>query len=437
MNALPNILGPLSGQVSDFREEEHDLHVKLEPPDPKCCKECGLEGHLVRFGSSEQAFRDIPAQGKRVTIWVVRRRYKCKACEKTFRPAMPQMDDAHQMTKRLVTYVEKAILERTFADVGRECGLDEKTVRQVFQAFCARKEATMRIETPTHLGIDELFLARAYRATFTNLKERTVIEMLPSRNKPVISKFLRELADHRRVRLVCIDMYGAYRSAVREVLPQAAIVVDKFHITRMANEVVETVRKGLKAGLTPEQRRTLKGDRKLLLLRAVDLKPWQHLVMQTWTNKFPELASAYTIKERFYGIWDAVDEPDARERYRIWLHSIPDDQRAAWKPVWTAMNNWDQEVFAYFKPGHQFTNAFTESSNRIAKDWQRDTRGMKFENFRAKILLAQQHKVVRSAPRRVSPFAMSRVIYEDVDVLDYGVPLSTVMAFLGRAPEAD
>ncbi|HAW25350.1 MAG TPA: ISL3 family transposase, partial [Pseudomonas sp.] len=46
------------------------------------------------------------------------------------------------------------------------------------------------------------------------------------------------------------------------------IVVDKFHVVRMANEALEKIRKGLRKELKPNQRRTLKGDRKILLKRA-------------------------------------------------------------------------------------------------------------------------------------------------------------------------
>jgi transposase len=108
------------------------------------------------------------------------------------------------------------------------------------------------------------------------------------------------------------------------VLPHASLVVDKFHITRMANESMEVVRKGLKSSLTAPQRRTLKGDRKALLTRKHDLKDWQSLIMETWLNAFPELKTAYDLKEGFYGVWDASCDKDARERYARW--------KAGWRP---------------------------------------------------------------------------------------------------------
>lgn len=68
------------------------------------------------------------------------------------------------------------------------------------------------------------------------------------------------------------------------------------------------------------------------------------------------------------------------------------------------MTNWENEIITYFRPGHRHTNASTESSNRGMKDRQRDTRSMKFETYRAKILFSQvlksEYPRCRSARRK-------------------------------------
>ncbi|MGJ0271534.1 transposase, partial [Streptococcus pyogenes] len=78
-----------------------------------------------------------------------------------------------------------------------------------------------------------------------------------------------------------------------KLFPRASIVVDRFHIQRMANESLEVLRKGIKKDLTQHQRRQLKGDRKLLLMRRRDLNPMNELVIHTWLDQFPELGTAY------------------------------------------------------------------------------------------------------------------------------------------------
>lgn len=68
---------------------------------------------------------------------------------------------------------------------------------------------------------------------------------------------------------------------IQAVLPQARIVVDKFHVLRMANEALEKVGKGLGKELKANQRRTLNGDRRILLKRAHDVSDRERLIIET------------------------------------------------------------------------------------------------------------------------------------------------------------
>ena len=69
------------------------------------------------------------------------------------------------------------------------------------------------------------------------------------------------------VQYVAMDMWKPYRDAVTDVIPQAKVVVDKFHVVRMANDSMERVRKSMKADLTLKQKRGLMHDRFVLLRR--------------------------------------------------------------------------------------------------------------------------------------------------------------------------
>lgn len=78
----------------------------------------------------------------------------------------------------------------------------------------------------------------------------------------------------------------------------------------MANEAMDTIRKSIEGGLNVKQRWTLKGNRKLLLMRKRNLEPMQQLIMDTWLKSFLELRNAHGLKEGFYSVWDAKDERD-------------------------------------------------------------------------------------------------------------------------------
>jgi len=88
-----------------------------------------VQGEFVRFGKRDVPYRDLPIHGKRVTLWVVRRRYTCRACKTTFRPQLPEMVDGFRMTLRLHEYVEKESLAVVMRVVAEAQPADHRAVR--------------------------------------------------------------------------------------------------------------------------------------------------------------------------------------------------------------------------------------------------------------------------------------------------------------------
>lgn len=429
MNAPTSLLHPLRAQVLSFEEDEHDYHFQVEYPDPPACHTCGTVGQLVRFGKKQVKYRDVPMHGKRVSLWAVQRRFQCKSCESTFTPRFHEMAEDHRMTRRCYDFIVKRSLANTNASVAHEVGVDESVVRSVIKAYCEVQAYGYRPTLPRVLGIDELYLNRQFRCVLTNIEQGTIIDILESRQFDVLYNYLANMRGRENVQIVCQDMWKPYRDVASKLFPKAAIVVDRFHIQRMANESLEVLRKGIKKELTQHQRRQLKGDRKLMLMRRRDLNPMQELVIHTWLDQFPELGLAYKLKEAFFDIWESSTEAEARSRYQQWLSMIPEGHKSHWKPLITSMTNWEKEIFSYFGPAQRNTNAFTESINRQMRDLNRNARGMSFEMFRAKTLFSLEHKVIKPKPKRQSPFAMRDIFTMDPSEIptDYGVPIEAIL----------
>lgn len=359
-------------------EVDYDTHITT-------CPACGTVGALNRFGRAAQTFIDLPVRGKHVGLNVQRQRYRCRECGKTTMQPLPDMDDKRQATRRLVEYVERESLKRTFVSIAEEVGLDEKTVRNIFRDYVARLEVETVFDTPEWLGIDELHLMKKPRAIFTNIKERTVIDLLETRTKAAVLARLMTLKNRTHVRFVTMDMWTPYREAVRGALPQARIIIDKFHVVRMGNDCLESIRKELRGKLTPSQRRGLMHDRFVLLRRKRDLKEKDKLVLDSWTKNYPQLATAYDLKESFFNIYDATNSVVAQELYKAWLKGVPADLLWAFQPIITAWDNWHREILNYFDHEVRLTNAYTEAANGLAKLTNRTGRGYSFEAIRAKI----------------------------------------------------
>ncbi|WP_284696079.1 transposase family protein, partial [Escherichia coli] len=65
-------------------------------------------------------------------------------------------------------YIEQESLKKTFALLSRETGIDEKTIKNIFNDYVDRLGTEIRFETPEFLGIDELKIIGEYRCMITN-----------------------------------------------------------------------------------------------------------------------------------------------------------------------------------------------------------------------------------------------------------------------------
>lgn len=158
-------------------------------------------------------------------------------------------------------------MSKTFVEVAESVGVDEKTIRNVFKDYVALKEREYQFETPKWLGIDEIHIIRRPRLVLTNIERRTIYDIKPNRNKETVIQRLSEISDRTYIEYVTMDMWKPYKDAVNTILPHAKVVVDKFHVVRMANQALDNVRKSLKAHMSQKERCTLMRERFILLKR--------------------------------------------------------------------------------------------------------------------------------------------------------------------------
>jgi len=406
-----NILNLPAYSVAELHENDHDYHIKAGTKQPPvACIHCGHD-KLDGFGRREQMVKDLPMHGKRVGLYVDTRRFRCKSCQVTFYEPLPGVNDKRLMTNRLVSWIGHQAVKRTFTSIADEVGVTEGTVRLIFKDYVSELEKTVRFETPKWMGIDEIYLIKP-RGVISNIQNNTIVELLPNRNKETVIKYLHQLPGKDQIQYVAMDMWMPYRDAVTEVLPQATIVIDKFHVVRMANDALEKVRKSLREKLTPKQRRGLMHDRFVLLKRERDLNDKERVLLTDWTAKHPDLGVAYRLKEDFFGIYEkSTTVTEALIRYEIWNKAITPELQDAFHDLNRAWSNWRPWILNYFV--HPVTNAYTESLNSLIRVMNRLGRGYSFEALRAKILFAHgSHKREYVRPK----FVRRREEVEDTSI---------------------
>jgi transposase len=372
----------------DENDERMIIHAECTGK-PEVCQACGVVGApLYKHGQRDVTFLDTPI-GKPTRILARVQRYRCRECGGLFPQPLEGVDTERRMTQRCVAYISKQSLLDTFQRVSEHLGCDEKTVRNVANAYIDTKDEDHKPYLPEWLGLDETHLNDIMRAVITDVGNRRPIDMLPDRDKPLLRKWFRQFSkeDMAGVKGLAIDMWAPYRDVAGELFENLPVVVDKFHVVKMANKSVETTRVRLGKKLDPKVRRSWMRSKALIRMRYRDLSDKQRFNLDMWLDNEPEMAQAYLLKERLFDIYDKP-KAAAIEDYDSFASAVPDSLKADFFDLTRAMKNWRKEILNYFD--YPITNAYTEALNGVAKVANRMGRGYSFEVIRARVLFSDR-----------------------------------------------
>lgn len=359
---------------------------------PTVCQKCGLvDAPLYKHGTKTIPYVDAPVHGLPTVINVKRGRYRCRECGGTFMQPLPHMDDERRMTIRCRVYIEKQCLLKPNTHVAEDVGVDEKIVRLIGKAQAQRLTAdhAVGVRAPRIMGMDELFLGDQMRAIFVNIETSWPLELLPNRWQGTVTNFLMNLAGRHETEVVTTDMWKPYKVAVQHAMPQAVLIVDKWHVMRMANDRMDAARRHFQGMLTTADRKGLKNRKAIFLKRPYQLNASEQLDLDGWLKNTPELRGAYDTKEAFMVIWQHRKRDAAKEALEEWRATIPQHLERLFRPVVIATKNWEPEILNYFDRG-RFTNAPTEARNRVIKMTNRLGAGYSFDALRARALFGKR-----------------------------------------------
>ncbi len=84
-------------------------------------------------------------------------------------------------------------------------------------------------------------------------KKHRILDILPDRIQSHLSSYFRDIrrAERHRVKFFICDMWMPYEDLVKEYLPNAAIIIDKYYFIRYVTLAIENVRKGFKKQCLP------------------------------------------------------------------------------------------------------------------------------------------------------------------------------------------
>lgn len=369
-------------QKKTHKDENGDYHIELVTAvQMDCCPYCSGDS-ITKNGSKPKSIRDINMFGGRVELLVDNPRYRCKSCGHTFMHPYESIEQNQRMTVRLRNYIKDQSLRRSFTSLEDELGVSDTIIKRIFLERIEELDAARVLKAPRVLGIDENHLHRNYRAVFTDVENGRILEILPDRNKSSIKRFIKSLPDYQNIKCFTMDMWKGYLNAVYELLPNAVVVVDKFHVIKQLNQALDSIRVRLRSSQDKKERKKLRYSRYNLLHNMEDLTAKQQAQLEELFQEYPQFETPYYLKEEFRSIYNCHTREEAQQAYALWKqHAVGYKEFEA---AADTVDEWYLEIFNYFV--FPYTNAVTESLNKVINDIDNNGKGYSFDILRAKAL---------------------------------------------------
>lgn len=316
-------------------------------------------------------------------------KHLCKDCGSIFVDRFNTLDLCSKMTNRLRCKIQQLSLTKPFKHIAREYKLSVTTIEKIALAYIREKDSQHIMYSPEVLGIDEAHLNGSIRCVLTDINEHLLFEMLPKRDKQTVINYLDSLPDSNNIKIVTMDMYRPYREAVYECLPDAAIVIDKFHVVKLINDVLSDYKKTLCKQLPAAEKKEINSVQKALNTNRKDLTANQNKKLGYIYSKYPELKMAYDLKEEFREIYECTNRRAAVLKYTKWSRKVKQNF-SPYISITETVNRWSLEIFNYFD--HPYTNGVTEAINGCIKAIARDGKGYSFEILRGRFCMVKPIK---------------------------------------------
>jgi transposase len=388
MDLLRDILGipQVSIERVDIQEAEIHLYVKTWA-DVAICPLCHRASQELHQNNSVRVIKDLPLSGKPCYLHVSSRRFWCPTCSLPFNEPLDFVDPHRSYTRRYEAHIYELVRQNNISYVEGLEGLSYDVVERIFLREATRRIPSEPFDRLRRLGLDEIAERKgrkAYDLIFYNLDTGKPVEVLQGRTKQQLIDYLKALPQEVKVSLeeVCIDMWRPYAQAVREVLPHAILVADRFHVMRSVNTDLKDLKNSRKNEL-PEK---AKACHYPLLKNQEDLTEQQQETLDAVYEADPVLKRAHQLKEEFRTIFETMQTiADARKQVQRWISKAY--KHHLFPKVITNMKTWLSAILNYFH--HRTTNSPSEGINNKIKLVKRRGYGFRnFDNFRLRILTA-------------------------------------------------
>lgn len=226
-----------------------------------------------------------------------------------------------------------------------------------------------------NIGIDETSKkGHNYITTFVNLDTRKVMFVADGKDKQTILELCKDFEKQSGIKQnivnVTSDMSLAFERGITEHMPNAKIIIDKFHVIKYFNDALnKTLRDDIKAGYQ------FKKTKYIWMKNRENLTEKQASKFESISKKNSKTARAYQMKIAMQEIYRLTDKQEATIEFKKLIRWLKLSRNEHMKKLAKTLENHFDNILNYFDD--RLTNAILEGINNITQNIKTNARGFR------------------------------------------------------------
>ncbi|MGX6961738.1 ISL3 family transposase [Vagococcus xieshaowenii] len=347
-----------------------------------------------------------------VSMKLSKQRYRCYNCNTHWTSQIDLVQPSHNISRIIEAKVIELIAERiSLKLIAKLCSVSISKVIQVLKSLETYLPKEENRWLPEVLMVDEF---RSHTASEDSMsficadgESGRLVEILESRKiNYLIPHFSRYPDEERfRVKFLVTDMNAAYFQLVKDIFPNAELIIDHSHIVKHLNEAFNSFRvrevKRLKVSGKKREASKLKKNWRFLLKNRLDINISEYKKWPSFrSNKYPYLTEQMMIDrllgfseplklayDYFHDLLDSFRRKEY-ERFFELLNTLPDELDEEFKGQVQNLIRYQEGITNALI--HPYSNGKIEAKNTHIKTLKRVSYGFKsFSNMRIRIFLTE------------------------------------------------
>jgi transposase len=370
--------------------EHGELIITLESTKGgTACRKCGKWITKAHGRDEWVTIRHLPVFGRPSYLRYRPKRYQCQDCEgqptTTETLAWHDMNSPHSFAYD--NHLLLQLVNSTVEDVSLKEGVPYERVAGALERRIETRTDWSALAALELLGLDEIALKKGQRDYVTLVTGRRrageieILGVLPGHEKAEVVEFLRTIPPRllQTVETVCCDLWEAYTEAVREEIPTARIVVDRFHVAKHYRSAAEQVRKQelqrLKQELPKHAYQQLNGSFRAFRKNAKDLNKEERKILRRFFQQSALAKQAYALREQLTAIFDMnLSKKQAQAKILRWIQQVQNSGLHCFDDFLKLLATWWEEITNYFI--QRENSGFVEGFNNKVKVLKRRCYGI-------------------------------------------------------------